>query len=105
MQYKQAVEMICICLQDGIDTSMSQEKKQIIFEANEKTRLFGGEGLLDSLGVVILLSDLEDLIDEKLEVIVSLANDSTMSKFRSPFRTVGTLAEFVVKVVEEECES
>ena len=105
MEYKQAVEMICVCLQDGIDSTMSDERKQTIFEANDETKLFGGEGLLDSLGVVILLSDLEDLIDEKLEVMVSLANDATMSKFRSPFRTVGTLAEFVVKVVEEECGS
>lgn len=105
MEYRQAVEMICLCLQDGIDSTMSEEKKQTIFESDDKTRLFGGQGILDSLGVVILLSDLEDLIDEKLEVEVSLASDATMSKFRSPFRTVGTLAEFVVKVVEKECGS
>jgi acyl carrier protein len=105
MEHKQAVEMICECLQDNIDSTMSEEKQRIILEADENTRLFGGDGFLDSLGVVILLSDLEDLIDEKLDVVISLANDATMSKFRSPFRTLGSLAEFVIKVVEVECES
>ena len=62
----------------------------------------GGGGLLDSMGVVILLSDLEEQLDDKYDVMISLANDSTMSKTRSPFRSVKSLAKYILVAVEEE---
>ena len=54
------------------------------------------------MGVVILLSDLEDRLDDEYDVMLSLASDSTMSKTRSPFRNVKSLAKYIIATVEEE---
>ena len=105
MNYEQAVKLILDSLKEGIDDTTEESKKLNIADASSETRLFGGDGLLDSLGVVILLTDLEDKLDEEFDVTISLASDSTMSRTRSPFRTVKSLAEYMVLAVVEECES
>ena len=105
MNYEQAVKLILDSLKEGIDDTTEESRKLNISNASSETRLFGGKGLLDSLGVVILLTDLEEKLDEEFDVTVSLASDSTMSRTRSPFRTVKSLAEYMVLAVMEECES
>ena len=105
MNYEQAVKLILDSLKEGIDDTMEESRKLNISDASSETRLFSGDGLLDSLGVVILLTDLEDKLDEEFDVTISLASDSTMSRTRSPFRTVKSLAQYMVLAVVEECES
>jgi len=105
MNYEQAVKLILDSLKEGIDDTTEESRKLNISNASSETRLFGGKGLLDSLGVVILLTDLEEKLDEEFDVTISLASDSTMSRTRSPFRTVKSLAEYMILAVMEECES
>ena len=102
MKYDQAVELIIDSLREGLNETDDEVRKLAISQADEDTRLFGGDGLLDSMGVVILLSDLEEQLDDKYDVMISLANDSTMSKTRSPFRSVKSLAKYILVAVEEE---
>ena len=102
MLYEKAVMLVIEALKDSVDDTSDDDRKLMIDNADDDTRLFGGEGLLDSMGVVILLSDLEDRLDDEYEVMVSLASDSTMSKTRSPFRSVKSLAKYIMSAVEEE---
>ena len=53
------------------------------------------------MGVVILLSDLEEKIEDDFETILSLASDSTMSRAHSPFRSVKSLAEYIINTVND----
>ena len=102
MKYKEAEILVLEALKEGLESLSDDARKTAINKADENTRLFGGEGLLDSMGVVILLSDLEDKLDDEYDVILSLASDSTMSKTRSPFRNVKSLAKYIIAAVEEE---
>ena len=102
MKYKEAEILVLEALKEGLELSSDEARKTAINKADENTRLFGGEGLLDSMGVVILLSDLEDKLDDEYDVMLSLASDSTMSKTRSPFRNVKSLAKYIIAAVEEE---
>ena len=102
MEYNEAETIVIEALKDGLDSTSDEARKTAIINANESTRLFGGDGLLDSMGVVILLSDLEDKLDDEYGVMLSLASDSTMSKTRSPFRNVKSLAKYIIAAVEEE---
>lgn len=94
-----SIKMIIEALNDLIDEDTEDEKKLTILNANRDTRLFGSNGILDSMDVVILLSDLEERLDEEYDVAISLANDSIMSKARSPFRTVKSLSKYVLDAV------
>jgi D-alanine--poly(phosphoribitol) ligase subunit 2 len=70
-------------------------------ELSADTRLFGAGSLLDSLGLVTLIVELEQAIQEQLNVVVSLADEKALSQTRSPFRTIGTLAEYAAEQIEE----
>tara|TARA_B100000780_G_C20715024_1_gene284261 strand:- start:124 stop:429 length:306 start_codon:yes stop_codon:yes gene_type:complete len=96
---EQALSLVIDCLKESFDDEESQERQKMINEVNSDTRLFGGDGLLDSMGVVILLTDLEDKLDEDFGITISLADDSAMSKTRSPFRTVKSLSKYILETV------
>ena len=71
-------------------------------EPNEKTKIFGGNGHLDSMGVVHLVSELEDLLAETFDIDIVLADDRAMSRHTSPFRNVKSLCTYIEAVIAEE---
>lgn len=64
-------------------------------DASQETALFGPEGILDSLGLVALIVDVEEAIAERTGVAITLGDDRAVSQRSSPFRTVGSLAEYI----------
>ena len=64
-------------------------------ECAEGTTLFG-PGALDSLGLVSLILDVEQGIAEHQGLRLVLADEHALSRRRSPFRDVATLADYVV---------
>ena len=100
-----AVQMVIETLKESIEHTSDPDKVKQIMQANQETRIFGGGGLVDSLGIVILVAELEEKLDEEHNVQVSLASEAAMSGTRSPFRTVKSLATHIVSVVTTECAS
>lgn len=60
------------------------------------SRLFGKDGLLDSMGLVTLVIAVEQAIEEQLQKSVSLADEKALSQSSSPYRTVATLADYAI---------
>jgi acyl carrier protein len=67
----------------------------------EDTVLVGKDAVLDSLGVVSLIVEVEQRVEGEHGASVTLANDKAMSARNSPFRTVGVLTDHVVSMVAE----
>lgn len=63
-------------------------------ETHPDAAIFGDDSPLDSMGLVTLTMDIEDALAEK-GIEVSLSDAHVMSQRRSPFRTVGTLVDFI----------
>jgi acyl carrier protein len=61
--------------------------------------LFGGRGELDSLGLVSLLMDIEELLLEN-GVEVLLSSEDAMSQSRSPYRDVPALVEYIASILD-----
>jgi acyl carrier protein len=64
-----------------------------------ETILFGESGTLDSLGLVSLIVSLEDEIQLSLGIPILLADERAMSQRKSPFRSVGSLTEYIAGLV------
>lgn len=76
------------------------ESQSIEEKATEETVLFGRDSILDSMGLVNVIIDIESrLWDEDIEI--SLTSEKAMSRRNSPFRTVATLAEYIIEQIEE----
>ena len=65
------------------------------------TDLFGRSGKLDSMGLVTLIVTTEQKIEEELGVSITIADERAMSQKNSPFKTIGTLAEYTLLLLEE----
>jgi D-alanine--poly(phosphoribitol) ligase subunit 2 len=65
-----------------------------------ETSLFGQEGILDSIGLVTLIVAVEQAIEDTFGVSISLADEKAMSQRHSPYRTIGSLAEFAQHVIQ-----
>ncbi len=65
-----------------------------------ETRLFGKRGLLDSLGMINLVLELEELLFETYGVNVVIANEKALSQKRSPFRDVNSLVNYTTSLLE-----
>lgn len=69
---------------------------------SEETRLLGANGVLDSLGLVSLVLDLEQQINDTLGTTIALADERAMSQTRSPFRSVSSLADYIETLLAEQ---
>lgn len=70
-------------------------------ELTEETVLFGRDGVLDSMGLVTLVIAVEQAIEDRLDASIALADERAMSQSKSPYRSVGSLAEYACTVIEE----
>ena len=50
---------------------------------------------MDSLGLVNLLVIIEQNIEDEFDVSVAIADEKAMSQKYSPFRTIGTLTNYI----------
>lgn len=68
-------------------------------EVNDETCLFGVNAVLDSMGLVNVIVDIESIfLDDGIEI--TLTSEKAMSRRNSPFRTIETLAEFIIEQIE-----
>ena len=68
-------------------------------ELGRDTDLFGEKGIFDSLGLVSLLVAVEEGIWDRFGREVSLADEKALSRKRSPFRSIGTLADYAHELI------
>lgn len=71
-------------------------------ELGEETALIGSSAVLDSIGMVTLIVEIEQQIEERYGRSLTLANDRAMSQKNSPFLTVQTLTDYVMSLLAEE---
>ena len=84
-----------------IDEVNDQYEKDKQLEKSLDTVLFGKGGKLDSLGLVHLIVATEEKIEDEFEIAITIADEKAISQRRGPFKTIGSLADYVVALLEE----
>jgi acyl carrier protein len=79
---------------DNVKELNTQGDLQIPENLNPDTMLFGPDGILDSMALVTLVVAVEQAIEDRFGVTVSLADAKAMSQKYSPFRTIGSLTTY-----------
>lgn len=83
---------------DEINSEKGPEGKLV---ESEDTNLMGPGASLDSFELVVLVLSVESKVAYEFDVVVTLADEKAMSQRSSPFRTVATLANYIVHLIEE----
>lgn len=77
------------------------ENTGIDLQADEETRLVGQSASVDSLGLVAILANFEAQINDRFDSAIVLASEKAMSMQRSPFRSVASLIDYAVLLLQE----
>ena len=92
MKKRKTIENIIINAVKEINERLPKEQQ---ISKTSKTVLFGKDGQLDSLGLVNFLVTIEQNIEDEFDVSITIADERAMSQKHSPFRTIGTLADYI----------
>lgn len=96
-EQKEVLEIIYSAI-DSLNDEL-EENEQI--EKNENAVLFGKDSNLDSMGLVNLITLIEQNIEETTGKFISIADERAMSLQESPFRTVATLKHYITQLMNE----
>ncbi|MAS64041.1 MAG: hypothetical protein CL815_02300 [Coraliomargarita sp.] len=64
--------------------------------------LYGEGGALDSMALVNLIADIEEVVAESHKANIVLADDKSMSAQRSPFRNVDSLIDTLLERIQSK---
>ena len=95
-----AMEIVLSALRDAVDQAGGN-----VSGISEDTVIVGPGAVIDSIGVVSLIVDVEQRLEMEHAVSVTLANDRAMSQRNSPFRTPAVLAEHIIATERESAGS
>ncbi len=78
---------------DEINLELEDGKK---IDKSRSTDLYGGSGTLDSFQLVNFIVLIEEKIEDKLSITISLTDDKAVSQDHSPFRTIASLENYII---------
>ena len=95
-------EKIQQSIYNSIDSLNTQLPVEEHIEKSNDTTLFGSGSKLDSLDLINLVVAVEQNIEDEFDVTITLADERAMSQETSPFRTVGTLTDYIEMLLGEK---
>jgi acyl carrier protein len=87
---------------DSVRAAWQERDGDSIPLLTEDIILMGPASPLDSLGLVLLIVDVEQALQMKYGLNLALANERAMSLRNSPFRSVNALVDYILMLVQEQ---
>jgi len=92
---KEAImEIVLMVIGDYLKT------QDIEYNLTPETRLLGNDSILDSIGLVNIVVDLETEFMER-GYDITLTSEQAMSRSKSPFRSISALSEYINEQINE----
>lgn len=79
------------CEDFELDNSLSE---------GESTKLFGSDGVLDSIGLVSFIVFVEEVLEDEFDISIVLADEKAMSRRTSPFSRISYLADYILELID-----
>ncbi len=95
-------EKIINLLLSTLEVHFDEINESVDLTERENIKLFGGDGLLDSIGLVSFVVEVEERLEDEFDVSVVLADEKAMSRRTSPFARISYLADYILEVVNED---
>ncbi len=90
MEKNQIAELVINAVKDILDDET--------VAVNNDTVLLGNDAVVDSMGLVNLIVDIEGLLADN-DIEVTLTSEKAMSQRNSPFRSVESLTDYIKELV------
>ncbi len=97
MKINQAKILIRSAITQTVD--LSDEQLILLNDNTQDFMLFSDTNNIDSLDLVSILADIETSVDDTMGISILLSSDKAMSSKNSPFRSVESLASFLIQEI------
>ena len=79
------------------------EEKNIseVSTLDTNTKLIGDNAVVESIGLVNLIADVEEILDDEYGHVITIADERAMSRVKSPFIDVNALCEYITELIQE----
>jgi acyl carrier protein len=105
LQKQELVEMMVRLLQAELDAqSVDDGKSEEAVQASADQPLVGEHAVVTSMGLVSLIADIEESLAEEHDLNLTLVSENALSRKKSPFRSLDTLADYVLELTEAPAE-
>jgi acyl carrier protein len=95
-------EIVSLIVSTLRDVSAHMENPPPQEALDENSALLGRKALIDSVALVTLVVDVEQLLEEIYNLTITLADERAMSQKNSPFRSVQSLADYIMCLIAED---
>lgn len=95
-----ALDLIYSVISEAISEINETRGEPISTDNLSAISLYGDGGVFDSMGLVNFLVLVEEKLDEKFNVVLSLTSERAVSRRISPFHNVVSLVDFIVEESE-----
>ena len=85
-----------------LEVVLAEQDEPVPAQIDANTVLVGHDAVIKSLGLVTVIVELEQRLEEDHDLYVTLADERAVSRKHSPFRTIGTLADYVRTLAADE---
>tara|TARA_Y100001958_G_C21244351_1_gene573545 strand:- start:3955 stop:4269 length:315 start_codon:yes stop_codon:yes gene_type:complete len=89
------INIITVYIKEEVDEEFTDS-------INLETRLFGGDGLIDSMELVVLLVRIEEFIEDEFNKSIILASEKAMSRRTSPFVRIKYLLDYIEEIINDD---
>lgn len=84
-------ELLNTIIRATLEDMLAEEGRVVPERPDDDIKLFGPDGIFDSMGLVLFLSELEARLKASTGIQFVLADDRAFSEQRSPFRSLESL--------------
>lgn len=93
-------EIISIII-DHLKEIGDNQQNNALKKVKPSTPLYGRNGIIDSLSLVMLVAEVEESIEERFKEMITLVDEKAMSQKKSPFRSAEALAEYILELINK----
>lgn len=80
---------------------IQESEKTFSGVADETTLIMGSNSPFDSIDLVTFIVNLEQTLEDDWSISVTLADERAMSQTNSPFKTIGSITDYVDLLIKE----
>ncbi|WP_208246086.1 hypothetical protein WGT02_32095 (plasmid) [Rhizobium sp. T1470] len=95
-----ARNLIYNIISDAISEINDTRHENISVNELDNISLYGDSGVFDSMGLVNFLVLVEEKLDDKFNLVLSLTSERAVSRRISPFRNIVSLVDFILEEIE-----
>src|SRR5262245_56042966 len=98
MNHRERIVRLIYAAVDEVNQDLSAEKR---LEQSENAILFGRGAKFDSMALINLIVATEENVADEFGVGLTLAHERALSQTQSPFHTLGSFADYVHVLLQE----